>query len=91
MLRPVGIGCNSFFREARGSRERRRFDIKIEGKKKTSYIKRTVPETAVDMDFSSENQSSEAGAAQAAKLGGSRKGPDAQSVTKRYVNAPDFF
>ena len=43
------------------------------------------------MDFSSENQSSEAGAAQAAKLGGSRKGPDAQSVTKRYVNAPKFF
>ena len=43
------------------------------------------------MDFSSENQSSEPGGAQAAKLGGSRKGPDAQSVTKRYVNAPDFF
>ena len=42
------------------------------------------------MDFS-ENQNSEPGSVQAAKLAGSRKGPDAQSVTKRYVNAPDFF
>lgn len=39
------------------------------------------------MDFESENsQNSAPGSVQAAKLGGSRKGPDAQSVTKRYVN-----
>ncbi|KAI1855571.1 hypothetical protein JX266_000436 [Neoarthrinium moseri] len=36
------------------------------------------------MDFSTENsQNSAPGSVQAAKLGGSRKGPDAQSVTKR--------
>lgn len=41
------------------------------------------------MDFESENsQNSAPGSVQAAKLGGSRKGPDAQSVTKRYARLP---
>lgn len=38
------------------------------------------------MDFSAENsQNSAPGSLQAAKLGGTRKGPDSQSVSKRYV------
>jgi len=39
------------------------------------------------MDYTSEdNQNSAPGSIQAAKLGASRKGPDTQSVTKRYVS-----
>ncbi len=38
------------------------------------------------MDFTMENnQNSAPGSVQAAKLNASRKGPDTQSVTKRYV------
>lgn len=41
------------------------------------------------MSFAMEdNQNSAPGSVQAAKLNASRKGPDSQSVTKRY--APDF-
>lgn len=37
------------------------------------------------MDFADQNQNSAPGSAQAAKLSTTRKGPDAQSVAKRYA------
>ena len=41
------------------------------------------------MEFSEDNQNSAPGSIQAAKLSGSRKGPDSQSTTKRYVAVPN--
>lgn len=41
------------------------------------------------MEFSEDNQNSAPGSVQAAKLSGSRKGPDSQSTTKRYVAIPN--
>ncbi|UNI23626.1 E2 ubiquitin-conjugating enzyme [Purpureocillium takamizusanense] len=39
------------------------------------------------MDYAMDSQNSAPGSVQAAKLNGSRKGPDSQSVTKRFVHA----
>lgn len=40
------------------------------------------------MDYAMDSQNSAPGSVQAAKLNGSRKGPDSQSVTKRFVRPP---